>query len=63
MRPLRVAAALAVCDGNNGQAANGVGNDIRLLAREDIKSAPHVRAFTDFLAAQIHERRARLAGM
>ena len=33
-----------------------------LIVREELKSAPHVRAFADYLAAYLHSIRARLAG-
>jgi DNA-binding transcriptional LysR family regulator len=36
--------------------------EVWLIVREDIKSAPHVRAFTDFLAAQMQGLRASFAG-
>jgi DNA-binding transcriptional LysR family regulator len=36
--------------------------EVWLIVREDIKSAPHVRAFTDFLAVHMQELRARFAG-
>lgn len=37
-------------------------NELWLIVREDIKSAPHVRAFSDCLAAHMHGLRALLAG-
>ncbi|HET9396021.1 MAG TPA: LysR substrate-binding domain-containing protein, partial [Nitrospiraceae bacterium] len=36
--------------------------EVWLVVREDVKSAPHVRAFTDFLAAHMQELRGRLSG-
>jgi DNA-binding transcriptional LysR family regulator len=33
-----------------------------LVVREEVRSAPHVRAFTEFLATHLHELRARFAG-
>ena len=33
-----------------------------LIVREDLKSAPHIRAFADYLAAYLHSIRAKLAG-
>jgi hypothetical protein len=33
-----------------------------VIVREDVKSAPHVRAFAEFLADQIQRMRAELAG-
>lgn len=36
--------------------------EVWLVVREDIKSAPHVRAFTDFLAAHMQGLREKLAG-
>lgn len=33
-----------------------------LIVREDLKSAPHIRAFADYLAAYLQSIRARLAG-
>ena len=37
-------------------------SELWLIVREDVKSAPHVRAFAEFLADQIHGMRAELAG-
>jgi DNA-binding transcriptional LysR family regulator len=36
--------------------------EVWLIVREDVKSAPHVRAFTEFLAVHMQELRARFAG-
>ena len=36
--------------------------DLWLIVREDVKSAPHVRIFAEFLAAHVQGMRARLAG-
>jgi DNA-binding transcriptional LysR family regulator len=33
-----------------------------LIVREDVKSAPHIRAFADYLAGHLHAIRAQLAG-
>ena len=33
-----------------------------LIVREEVRSARHVRAFADFLAAQIQSMRGQLAG-
>lgn len=41
---------------------SGVESEMWLIVREDVKSAPHVRAFADFLAAEIQKRRGMLAG-
>jgi DNA-binding transcriptional LysR family regulator len=37
-------------------------SEMWMIVREDVKSAPHVRAFADFLAAQIQRMRGPLAG-
>jgi len=37
--------------------------EVWLIIREDIKQAPHVRAFVDFLSTVVHGMRARLAGV
>ncbi|MGD9922254.1 MAG: LysR family transcriptional regulator [Pseudorhodoplanes sp.] len=37
-------------------------SEMWLIVREDVRSAPHVRAFADFLAARIQAMRAQLAG-
>jgi DNA-binding transcriptional LysR family regulator len=39
-----------------------VASEMWMIVREDVKSAPHVRAFADFLATEIQVLRARLAG-
>jgi DNA-binding transcriptional LysR family regulator len=39
-----------------------VESEMWLIVREDVKSAPHVRAFADFLAAEIQNMRGLLAG-
>jgi hypothetical protein len=36
--------------------------ELWLIVREDLKSAPHVRAFADYLAAYLRSIDARLAG-
>jgi DNA-binding transcriptional LysR family regulator len=37
-------------------------SEMWLIVREDLKSAPHIRAFADYLAAYLHSIRAQLAG-
>jgi DNA-binding transcriptional LysR family regulator len=37
-------------------------SEVWLVIREDIKQAPHVRAFADYIAAHMHGMRAQLAG-
>ncbi|HKP26053.1 MAG TPA: LysR family transcriptional regulator [Dongiaceae bacterium] len=37
-------------------------SEMWLIVREDVKSAPHIRAFADYLAAYLHSIRAQLAG-
>ena len=39
-----------------------VDSEMWMIVREDVKSAPHVRAFADFFGAQIQKMRAQLAG-
>lgn len=39
-----------------------VDSEMWMIVREDVKSSPHVRAFADFLAAQIQKMRGPLAG-
>jgi DNA-binding transcriptional LysR family regulator len=41
---------------------DGIESEMWLIVREDVKSAPHVRAFADFLATRISGMRAQLAG-
>jgi DNA-binding transcriptional LysR family regulator len=36
--------------------------ELWLIVREDLKSAPHIRAFADYLAAYLHSIREQLAG-
>jgi DNA-binding transcriptional LysR family regulator len=40
----------------------GVDSEMWMIVREEVKSVPHVRAFADFLAAQIQHMRGQLAG-
>jgi DNA-binding transcriptional LysR family regulator len=40
----------------------GLDSEMWLIVREDVKSAPHVRAFADFLASRIQKMRGKLAG-
>ena len=40
----------------------GVDSEMWIIVREEVKSVPHVRAFADFLAAQIQHMRGKLAG-
>ena len=37
-------------------------SEMWLIIREDLKSAPHIRAFADYLAVYLHSIRAQLAG-
>ena len=37
-------------------------SEMWLIVREDLKSAPHIRAFADYLAAYLHSIRGQLAG-
>jgi DNA-binding transcriptional LysR family regulator len=37
-------------------------SEMWLVVREDVKAAPHIRAFADYLAAYLHSIRAQLAG-
>jgi DNA-binding transcriptional LysR family regulator len=36
--------------------------ELWLVVREEVKSAPHVRAFADALAAHVHKMRPRITG-
>jgi DNA-binding transcriptional LysR family regulator len=40
----------------------GLDSEMWLIVRQEIRSAPHVRAFADFLAANIQSMRGQLAG-
>jgi DNA-binding transcriptional LysR family regulator len=40
----------------------GMTSQVWMIVREDLKAAPHVRAFTDFLAKHIRDESARLSG-
>jgi len=40
----------------------GMTSQIWMIIREDLKAAPHVRAFTDFLAEHMRDERDRLSG-
>jgi DNA-binding transcriptional LysR family regulator len=37
-------------------------SEMWMIVREDVRSAPHIRAFADFLAAEIQKKRGMLAG-
>ncbi|HYE44293.1 MAG TPA: LysR family transcriptional regulator [Caulobacter sp.] len=37
-------------------------SEVWLIVREDLKAAPHVRAFADFLAERMHQNRALMTG-